>query len=180
MLRDLGFKIERYIASEICEDSIAVGMVKHEGKIEYVNDVRTITKKHVSGSGDYAATATERKLLPSQQTCFPRFSWPNGARSTFWLAAAPVTTCRWSTLFEKDYTVYEADKNASGQLQHFSQRWTAVPVLQRVPGGSSLSSIAFSPCWGQRKETTVRFSGCLRTWFSWAPTTSRIFPGSLR
>lgn len=49
MLRDLGFKIERYLASEICEDSIAVGMVKHEGKIGYVNDVRTITKKHVSG-----------------------------------------------------------------------------------------------------------------------------------
>lgn len=48
VLKDLGFKVERYIASEICEDSIAVGMVKHEGKIEYVNDVRTITKKHVS------------------------------------------------------------------------------------------------------------------------------------
>lgn len=48
VLKDLGFKLERYIASEICEDSIAVGMVKHEGKIEYVNDVRTITKKHVS------------------------------------------------------------------------------------------------------------------------------------
>lgn len=48
MLKDLGFKIERYIASEICEDSIAVGMVKHEGNIEYVNDVRTITRKHVS------------------------------------------------------------------------------------------------------------------------------------
>lgn len=50
VLRNLGFKIERYIASEICENSIAVGMVKHEGKIEYVNDVRTITKKHVSGN----------------------------------------------------------------------------------------------------------------------------------
>lgn len=50
MLRDLGFKIERYIASEICEDSITVGMVKHDGKIEYVNDVRTITRKHVSAS----------------------------------------------------------------------------------------------------------------------------------
>ncbi len=48
VLRDLGFKIDRYIASEICEDSIAVGMIKHEGKIEYVNDVRTITRKHVS------------------------------------------------------------------------------------------------------------------------------------
>lgn len=57
MLRDLGFKIERYIASEICEDSIAVGMVKHQGKIEYVNDVRTITKKHVSGNGDYDPAA---------------------------------------------------------------------------------------------------------------------------
>lgn len=51
VLRDLGFKIERYIASEICEDSIAVGMIKHEGKIEYVNDVRTITRKHVSTGG---------------------------------------------------------------------------------------------------------------------------------
>lgn len=57
MLRDLGFKIERYIASEICEDSIAVGMVKHEGKIEYVNDVRTVTKKHVSGNRDYVPPA---------------------------------------------------------------------------------------------------------------------------
>lgn len=50
MLKDLGFKIDRYIASEICGDSIAVGMVKHEGKIEYVNDVRTVTRKHVSKS----------------------------------------------------------------------------------------------------------------------------------
>ena len=48
VLENLGFKIERYVASEICEDSITVGMIKHEGKIEYVNDVRTITSKHVS------------------------------------------------------------------------------------------------------------------------------------
>ncbi len=47
VLKDLGFKLERYIASEICEDSIAVGMIKHEGQIEYVKDVRTITRKHV-------------------------------------------------------------------------------------------------------------------------------------
>lgn len=50
VIKDLGLKIERYLASEICEDSIAVGMIKHEGKIEYVNDVRTITRKHVSTS----------------------------------------------------------------------------------------------------------------------------------
>lgn len=47
VLKDLGFKVERYIASEICEDSIAVGMIKHEGQVEYVKDVRTITRKHV-------------------------------------------------------------------------------------------------------------------------------------
>lgn len=47
VLKDLGFKLDRYIASEICEDSIAVGMIKHEGVIEYVKDVRTITRKHV-------------------------------------------------------------------------------------------------------------------------------------
>ncbi|MCJ8734989.1 hypothetical protein PDJAM_G00241590 [Pangasius djambal] len=53
VLKDLGFKVERYIASEICEDSVAVGMVKHEGKIEYVNDVRTITRKHLAEWGPF-------------------------------------------------------------------------------------------------------------------------------
>ncbi|XP_040008576.1 DNA (cytosine-5-)-methyltransferase 3 beta, duplicate a [Xiphias gladius] len=53
VLKDLGLKMERYIASEICEDSIAVGMIKHEGKIEYVNDVRTITRKHLAEWGPF-------------------------------------------------------------------------------------------------------------------------------
>ncbi|XP_077435437.1 DNA (cytosine-5)-methyltransferase 3C-like isoform X2 [Vanacampus margaritifer] len=53
VLKDLGFKLERYIASEICEDSIAVGMIKHAGKIEYVNDVRTITRKHLAEWGPF-------------------------------------------------------------------------------------------------------------------------------
>ncbi|XP_066558389.1 DNA (cytosine-5)-methyltransferase 3A isoform X2 [Amia ocellicauda] len=53
VLKDLGFKVERYIASEICEDSIAVGMIKHAGKVEHVNDVRTITKKHIAEWGPF-------------------------------------------------------------------------------------------------------------------------------
>ncbi|XP_051281424.1 DNA (cytosine-5-)-methyltransferase 3 beta, duplicate a isoform X3 [Dicentrarchus labrax] len=53
VLKDLGLKMERYIASEICEDSIAVGMIKHEGKVEYVNDVRTITRKHLAEWGPF-------------------------------------------------------------------------------------------------------------------------------
>ncbi|XP_036386719.1 uncharacterized protein LOC118779008 [Megalops cyprinoides] len=53
VLRELGFKVERYIASEICEDSIAVGMIKHEGKIEHVNDVRLITRKQIAEWGPF-------------------------------------------------------------------------------------------------------------------------------
>lgn len=50
VLRDLGFKVDLYVASEVCEDSISVGVVRHEGKIKYVHDVRDITKKNVRGS----------------------------------------------------------------------------------------------------------------------------------
>ncbi len=48
VLRDLGFKVDLYIASEVCEESISVGVVRHEGKIQYVHDVRNITRKNVS------------------------------------------------------------------------------------------------------------------------------------
>lgn len=47
MLKDLGIQVEKYVASEVCEDSITVGMVRHEGRIMYVGDVRTVTRKHV-------------------------------------------------------------------------------------------------------------------------------------
>ncbi|XP_064154116.1 uncharacterized protein LOC135233988 [Anguilla rostrata] len=53
VLKDLGFKIDRYVASEICEDSIAVGKINHEGRIVHVNDARTITKKHIAEWGPF-------------------------------------------------------------------------------------------------------------------------------
>uniref|UniRef100_A0A673Y1F8 DNA (cytosine-5-)-methyltransferase n=1 Tax=Salmo trutta TaxID=8032 RepID=A0A673Y1F8_SALTR len=53
VLKDLGFIIKRYIASEICGDSIAVGMIKHQGQIEHINDVRTITRKHLAEWGPF-------------------------------------------------------------------------------------------------------------------------------
>uniref|UniRef100_A0A8C5FI89 DNA (cytosine-5-)-methyltransferase n=1 Tax=Gadus morhua TaxID=8049 RepID=A0A8C5FI89_GADMO len=53
VLKELGIKVERYVASEICGDSIAVGMIKHQGKIEYVNDVRTITRKTLAEWGPF-------------------------------------------------------------------------------------------------------------------------------
>ncbi|XP_043946306.1 DNA (cytosine-5)-methyltransferase 3B-like [Protopterus annectens] len=53
VLKDLGFKVDVYIASEICPDSIAVGTIRHEGKITYVHDVRNITKKNLEDWGPF-------------------------------------------------------------------------------------------------------------------------------
>ncbi|XP_053100851.1 DNA (cytosine-5)-methyltransferase 3B [Hemicordylus capensis] len=53
VLRDLGIKVDKYIASEICEDSIAVGTVRHEGNIKYVHDVRNITKRNIDEWGPF-------------------------------------------------------------------------------------------------------------------------------
>ncbi|XP_037833008.1 DNA (cytosine-5)-methyltransferase 3B isoform X2 [Kryptolebias marmoratus] len=53
VLRDLGFKVDLYVASEVCEDSISVGVVRHEGKIQYVHDVRNITKKNIQEWGPF-------------------------------------------------------------------------------------------------------------------------------
>uniref|UniRef100_A0A8C5JYG7 DNA (cytosine-5)-methyltransferase 3B n=1 Tax=Jaculus jaculus TaxID=51337 RepID=A0A8C5JYG7_JACJA len=53
VLKELGIKVEKYIASEVCEESIAVGTVKHEGSIKYVNDVRNITKRDIDEWGPF-------------------------------------------------------------------------------------------------------------------------------
>nr|XP_033791350.1 DNA (cytosine-5)-methyltransferase 3A isoform X2 [Geotrypetes seraphini] len=53
VLKDLGIQVDCYIASEVCEDSITVGMVRHQGKIMYVGDVRNVTRKHIFEWGPF-------------------------------------------------------------------------------------------------------------------------------
>nr|UAT11631.1 DNA methyltransferase 3 alpha [Protopterus annectens] len=53
VLKDLGIQVDSYIASEVCEDSICVGMVRHQGKIMYVGDIRNITRKHIDEWGPF-------------------------------------------------------------------------------------------------------------------------------
>ncbi|XP_027026902.2 DNA (cytosine-5-)-methyltransferase 3 alpha a isoform X2 [Tachysurus fulvidraco] len=53
VLKDLGIQVERYVASEVCEDSITVGMVRHQGRIIYVGDVRNVTHKHIQDWGPF-------------------------------------------------------------------------------------------------------------------------------
>lgn len=48
VLKELGIEVDRYVASEVCEDSITLGIVRHQGRIMYVGDVRSVTRKHVS------------------------------------------------------------------------------------------------------------------------------------
>lgn len=82
MLKDLGIQVDRYIASEVCEDSITVGMVRHQGKIMYVGDVRSVTQKHVcpcagmsSAPGDIAIHSfhSSHLFLPSCPLLWPFF-----------------------------------------------------------------------------------------------------------
>uniref|UniRef100_A0A8C6UR33 DNA (cytosine-5-)-methyltransferase n=1 Tax=Neogobius melanostomus TaxID=47308 RepID=A0A8C6UR33_9GOBI len=53
VLRDLGIEVERYVASEVCEDSITVGLVRHQGRVMYVGDVRSVTRKHIQEWGPF-------------------------------------------------------------------------------------------------------------------------------
>lgn len=72
VLKDLGIQVEKYIASEICEDPIAVGTVRHEGNITYVHDVRNITKRNVSAGGALGGhTGRVTRLLPPNRVCPP-------------------------------------------------------------------------------------------------------------
>uniref|UniRef100_A0A8C9RBH6 DNA (cytosine-5-)-methyltransferase n=1 Tax=Scleropages formosus TaxID=113540 RepID=A0A8C9RBH6_SCLFO len=50
---ELGIQVECYIASEVCEDSITVGIVRHQGRIMYVGDVRNVTRKHILEWGPF-------------------------------------------------------------------------------------------------------------------------------
>ncbi|XP_060769829.1 DNA (cytosine-5)-methyltransferase 3A-like isoform X3 [Neoarius graeffei] len=53
VLKDLGIQVECYVASEVCEDSITVGMVRHHGEIMYLGDVRNVTHKHIEEWGPF-------------------------------------------------------------------------------------------------------------------------------
>ncbi|XP_032810496.2 DNA (cytosine-5)-methyltransferase 3A-like [Petromyzon marinus] len=53
VLKELGLKVERYVASEVCEDSVTVGQVRQEGKITYVGDVRNITPRNIVEWGPF-------------------------------------------------------------------------------------------------------------------------------
>uniref|UniRef100_A0A674MBH2 DNA (cytosine-5-)-methyltransferase n=1 Tax=Takifugu rubripes TaxID=31033 RepID=A0A674MBH2_TAKRU len=53
VLKDLGIRVDKYVASEVCEDSITVGMVRHHGRIMYVGDVRNVTRKHIEEWGPF-------------------------------------------------------------------------------------------------------------------------------
>ncbi|XP_070824780.1 uncharacterized protein [Chaetodon trifascialis] len=53
VLKELGFKVEKYVASEVCEDSIAVAAVNHDGKIIHVGDARFITQEQIEQWGPF-------------------------------------------------------------------------------------------------------------------------------
>ncbi|XP_062397446.1 DNA (cytosine-5-)-methyltransferase 3 beta, duplicate a [Sardina pilchardus] len=53
VLKELGFNIDLYLASEILDDVITEGAVKQNGKIGYIKDVRTITRRNLTEWGPF-------------------------------------------------------------------------------------------------------------------------------
>ncbi|KAM9751308.1 DNA (cytosine-5)-methyltransferase 3C-like [Menidia menidia] len=53
VLKDLGFKVDKYVASEVCEASVSVGTINHDGRIFHVGDVRFITKERIEEWGPF-------------------------------------------------------------------------------------------------------------------------------
>ncbi|KAL2296940.1 hypothetical protein Nmel_014991 [Mimus melanotis] len=53
VLKDLGIQVEKYIASEICENPMAASTMRPEGNITYVHDVRNITKRNIEEWGPF-------------------------------------------------------------------------------------------------------------------------------
>ncbi|XP_041655746.1 uncharacterized protein LOC121517786 isoform X2 [Cheilinus undulatus] len=53
VLKELGFKVEKYVASEICEDSLLVAEANHGRKIFHVGDARSITEKQLQQWGPF-------------------------------------------------------------------------------------------------------------------------------
>ncbi|KAM6053644.1 DNA (cytosine-5)-methyltransferase 3B isoform 3-T3 [Chlamydotis macqueenii] len=89
VLKDLGIQVEKYIASEICEDPIAVGTMRHEGNITYVHDVRNITKRNIEEWGPF-------DLVIGGSPCND-LSLVNPARKGLWAPLDPCSPCHsWS------------------------------------------------------------------------------------
>ncbi|XP_077587156.1 DNA (cytosine-5)-methyltransferase 3A-like isoform X2 [Stigmatopora nigra] len=54
VLRELGIQVERYVASEVCDNSTgAVGRLRHRDGVMYVGDVRGVTRKHIQEWGPF-------------------------------------------------------------------------------------------------------------------------------
>lgn len=70
VLKELGIQVDRYVASEVCEDSITVGIVRHQGRIMYVGDVRNVTRKHVSRPYDLDDVSLLDLTAAGMQCCF--------------------------------------------------------------------------------------------------------------
>ena len=70
VLRELGIQVDRYVASEVCEDSITVGLVRHQGRIMYVGDIRNVTRRHVSGHSSLSPPAALHSVPLLRQMVF--------------------------------------------------------------------------------------------------------------
>ncbi|MEQ2187433.1 hypothetical protein GOODEAATRI_004675, partial [Goodea atripinnis] len=122
VLKDLGFKVEKYVASEVCEDSVAVATINHDGKIIHVGDVRFITEELVTKVRTITTNPNSLKqgkdvsLLPVMQ---------NGREDILW-----ITELEKIFGFPKHYT--DARNMNRQQRQKLLGKAWSVPVIRHL------------------------------------------------
>uniref|UniRef100_A0A8C3DQ10 DNA methyltransferase 3 beta n=1 Tax=Corvus moneduloides TaxID=1196302 RepID=A0A8C3DQ10_CORMO len=182
VLKDLGIQVEKYIASEICENPMAAGTVRPEGNITYVHDVRNITKRNIEEWGPF-------DLVIGGSPC-DDVSLVNPARKAlFGKAALPLPGCiPWDVPGSWGHLRAPGSGSAPGcigdGLYPYPSWWGGQPgppaphpvpqlvptcclafSLQKEPGGCSLSSTTCSTTLVPRQARSGPSSGCLRMWW---------------
>ncbi|KAK1801694.1 hypothetical protein P4O66_022334 [Electrophorus voltai] len=130
VLKDLGFKIDVYVASEVCEDSISVGVVRHEGKIQYVSDVRNITRKNVSGEASLPLAVRVSWRSISHSAWEPASSSLRFPPPLLWASNKHVHTCTCARAHEPVHT-FAAPKSPKRSPKSLPLRVTR--SLSRAP-----------------------------------------------
>ncbi|NWR65670.1 DNM3B methyltransferase, partial [Bucorvus abyssinicus] len=190
VLKDLGIQVEKYIASEICEDPIAVGTMRHEGNITYVHDVRNITKRNIEEWGpfdlviggspcnDLSLVSPARKgLYGKAKAALPLRGWaPPGCS---WGVEPPWTPGRWFSpkgtgrLFFEFYHLLNYARPKAGEERPFFWMFENV-VAMRVNDKRDISR--FLEC-NPVMIDAIKISAAHRARYFWGnlPGMDRIF-----
>ncbi|TSN67104.1 DNA (cytosine-5)-methyltransferase 3A [Bagarius yarrelli] len=172
VLKELGIQVERYVASEICEDSITVGIVRHHGRIMYVGDVRNVTRKHIQEWGPFdlvigGSPCNDLSIVnPARKGLYARPKEGDN-RPFFWLfenvVAMGVSDKRdISRFLECNPVMIDAKEvSAAHRARYF---WGNLPGMNRPLAAMCTDKLDLQDCLEHGR--TAKIEGCVELLFS--------------